>query len=73
KFVFFLKAFHYVLPPHCVLGVGLDSLLMIIANKNTIRDVIVFPNNSKNKDVFTKAPSEISSKQLSELLLELKK
>lgn len=73
KFGFFLKAFDYGLPPHCGIGLGLDRLLMILANKSTIRDVIAFPKNAKNKDVFTKAPSEISSKQLSELFLELKK
>ncbi|MFL0973876.1 amino acid--tRNA ligase-related protein, partial [Mycoplasmopsis synoviae] len=66
-------AFDNDLPPHCGIGLGLDRLLMILDNKSTIRDVIAFPKNAKNKDVFTKAPSEISYKQLSEIFLVLKK
>ncbi|MFL1037688.1 amino acid--tRNA ligase-related protein, partial [Mycoplasmopsis synoviae] len=57
KFGFFLKAFDYALRPHCGIRLALDRLLMIVGNKRTIRDVIAFRKNAKNKDVFTKAPS----------------
>ncbi|MEE3928627.1 aspartate--tRNA ligase [Mycoplasmopsis ciconiae] len=70
KFGFFLKAFDYAMPPTCGIGLGMDRLIMILSNNKTIRDVIPFPKNAKNQDVFTEAPSEISSEQLSELHIQ---
>ncbi|WP_063626084.1 amino acid--tRNA ligase-related protein [Mycoplasmopsis gallinarum] len=51
KFGFFLKAFEYGVPPHCGIHLGIDKLVMILANHKTIRDVIVFLKNSRNEDL----------------------
>lgn len=71
KFGFFLKAFNYGVPPHCGIGLGMDRLTMILANHKTIRDVIAFPKNAKNQDVFTEAPSGVSEEQLQELFIKI--
>ncbi|QSF13789.1 aspartate--tRNA ligase [Mycoplasma sp. Mirounga ES2805-ORL] len=71
KFGWFLKAFDYGLPPHCGIGLGLDRLAMIIAGEKSIRDVIAFPKNSKNQDLFTKAPSALTSEQLAEIHIKI--
>lgn len=70
KFGFFLKAFDYGVPPHCGIGLGIDRLVMILAKQKTIRDVIPFPKNANNQDVYTEAPSEIDEKQLAELYIK---
>ncbi|MGZ9755391.1 aspartate--tRNA ligase [Mycoplasma sp. 246B] len=72
KFGFFLKALDYGVPPHCGIGLGIDRIVMILANLNTIRDTIAFPKNSKNQDVFTNAPSSVETQQLDELFLQVK-
>lgn len=73
RFGFFLKAFEYGVPPHCGIGLGMDRLIMILAKQKTIRDVIPFPKNAKNDDVFTEAPSSVTQEQLDELFIALNK
>lgn len=69
KFGFFLNGLKYGVPPHCGIGLGMDRLVMILAEQKTIRDVIAFPKNAKNQDIFTGAPSSVDSKSLEELSL----
>ncbi|WP_322901574.1 aspartate--tRNA ligase [Mycoplasmopsis felis] len=72
KFGFFLNALNYGVPPHCGIGLGIDRIIMILANLSTIRDAIAFPKNSKNQDIFTNAPSGVERKQLDELFISVK-
>ncbi|WP_326494999.1 aspartate--tRNA ligase [Mycoplasmopsis felis] len=72
KFGFFLNALNYGVPPHCGIGLGIDRIIMILANLSTIRDAIAFPKNSKNQDIFTNAPSGVEQKQLDELFISVK-
>ncbi|VEU77949.1 aspartate--tRNA ligase [Mycoplasmopsis columbinasalis] len=71
KFGWFLEAFSYGVPPHCGIGLGLERLLMIIAKEKSIRDVMAFPKNAKQIDVFMEAPSTVDATQLNDLGLEL--
>ncbi|ENY68678.1 Aspartyl-tRNA synthetase (Aspartate-tRNA ligase) [Metamycoplasma auris 15026] len=73
RFGFFLKAFSYGLPPHCGIAFGLERVLMILTNSASIRDVIAFPKNAKGSDLLTLAPSEVTTEQLLEYNLEIKK
>ncbi len=69
KFGFMMDAFQYGTPPHGGLAFGLDRLVMLMAKRKSIRDVIAFPKNQSAADVMSQAPSLVDEKQLRELYI----
>jgi len=69
KFGFLLQALELGAPPHGGIAFGLDRLLMIMAGRETIRDVIAFPKTQKATCPLTEAPAPVARKQLTELYL----
>jgi len=67
KFGYLMDAFEYGTPPHGGLAFGLDRMVMLMGNKDSIRDVIAFPKTQSASDLMTQAPSGVSIKQLREL------
>ena len=67
KFGFLMDAFEYGTPPHGGIAFGLDRLIMLMAKRKSIRDVIAFPKTQSAVDPMSHAPSEVDDKQLREL------
>jgi len=67
KFGHLLTAFRYGVPPHGGIAMGLDRIVMLMAGKQTIRDVTAFPKAQSGQDPLTGAPARVGEDQLREL------
>ncbi len=71
KFGYLMDAFEYGTPPHGGLAFGIDRMVMLMAKKDSIREVIPFPKTQSATDLMTNAPSDVSERQLKELHIKL--
>ncbi|HQB88342.1 MAG TPA: aspartate--tRNA ligase [Treponemataceae bacterium] len=71
KFGFLTEAFKYGAPPHGGIAPGLDRLVMLMAGETSIKEVIAFPKNSFAQSLMDDCPSEVDSKQLVDLHINI--
>ncbi|MCQ2086387.1 MAG: aspartate--tRNA ligase, partial [archaeon] len=69
NFGWFIKALGYGAPPHGGIAIGVDRIIAILLNKETIRDTIAFPKNKKAQSLVDRSPNKIEDKRLEELQL----
>ena len=67
KFSGMINALSYGAPPHGGIAPGIDRIVMLLAEKENIREVTLFPMNQNAQDLMMQAPSDVEDKQLKEL------
>ena len=65
------RAFQYGAPPHGGIAPGIDRIVMLLANEENLREIVLFPMNQRAEDLLMGAPSPVTSKQLRELHIQL--
>ena len=73
KFGALYTAFQFGAPPHAGIAPGIDRMLMLLTDSETIREVIAFPLNSKAEDLMMGAPGNVKRKQLRDVHIEILK
>ena len=71
KFGHLIRAFRYGAPPHGGIAMGVDRLVMLLAGKESLRDVTAFPKAQSGADPLTGAPAPADPAQLAELGLRV--
>ncbi len=72
KFGALYTAFKYGAPPHAGMALGIDRLIMMLLEEESIREVIAFPLNSNAQDLLLGAPTEVTEQQLREVHIKVR-
>ena len=65
-------AFHYGAPPHAGMAPGVDRMLMLLKDEESIREVIAFPMNSSAQDLMMGSPSDVTEQQLRDVHIKIR-
>ena len=71
QFGFLIDAFKYGAPPHGGMAYGLDRLVMLMLDRDSIRDVIAFPKVQNASELMTGCPDTVEDKSLQELSIRI--
>jgi len=71
RFGWFLDALRFGTPPHAGFAIGIDRLVALLQNEQSIRDVIPFPKTQTGADPLTTAPTLVADEQLQDVGIDL--
>jgi aspartyl-tRNA synthetase len=66
-----LRAFQYGAPPHGGAAPGIDRIVSMLADEDSIREVIPFPKNQSAQDLMMGSPTAVQADQLADLHIRL--
>lgn len=72
KFGALYSAFKYGAPPHAGMAFGIDRMIMLLLDEESIREVIAFPLNSNAQDLLLGAPTEVTEQQLRDVHIKVR-
>ena len=72
RFKALYEAFQYGAPPHAGLAPGLDRILMMLLDEDSIRETIAFPMSASGSDILMNAPSTVTEQQLREVHIKVR-
>lgn len=72
KFGALYSAFKFGAPPHAGMAFGIDRMIMLLLDEDSIREVIAFPLNSNAQDLLLGAPTEVTEQQLREVHIKVR-
>ena len=72
KFGSLYNAFKYGAPPHAGMAFGIDRMIMMLLDEESIREVIAFPLNSNAQDLLLGAPTAVTEQQLREVHIRVR-
>lgn len=72
KFKSLYNAFQYGAPPHAGMAPGIDRMIMMLIDEDSIRETIAFPMNASGQDLMMQSPSTVSEQQLREVHIKIR-
>lgn len=72
RFGALIQAFQYGAPPHGGNAPGIDRILMVLQDLDSIRDIYAFPKDGRGRDLMMNSPSEVDIKQIREVHIKVK-
>ena len=72
KFGALYQAFQYGAPPHAGMAPGVDRMIMLLRNEESIREIIPFPMNGNAQDLMCGAPGTVTEQQLREVHIKVR-
>ncbi len=72
KFGALYNAFQFGAPPHAGMAPGIDRMIMLLRNEESIREIIAFPMSGSAQDLMCGAPNEVTEQQLREVHIKVR-